>query len=246
VSGSDGYKQQNGFITTYETFPTTKVYKPTSTDTLQELYTDTTTIIDDLISYYNTVTKSFTFKPPTVTKELEGYVVHTDNIPSGKLFVPFSKNSSFDDEIFKRSYFLLSQDVTDETKYNTFKQAVIGSIISNPSLFPNSNLELEKEFDGYWKNEVRPIFTEENNLTTFFLDTFEKGQTKYTKYTPFDGAGLKQYEFTFETDQSGVKTTREFYVKVLGLTENQFKTTTNWSDDNQNPTSTVVCKVKLG
>jgi hypothetical protein len=245
TSGTDGYRQKNGFITSYETFPTIKVYKPTSTNTLEELYTDTNTIINDLIDYYDEVTKSFTFKPSTGVDEYQGFVVHNDNINDGKLFNPFSINPSFEEETFKRSYFLLSQEVTDETKYNTFKQALIGNIISNPTLFPNSSLELDKEFDGYWKNEVRPIFTEENNLTTFFLDTFEKQQIKYTKYTPFDGAGLKKYEFTFETDTSAISTTRKFYVEVLGYSENKFKTTTSWSDDNQNPTA-VVCKVKLG
>jgi hypothetical protein len=243
TTGSDGYRQPNGFIKIYKTIPTTKVYKPnTVANTLIELYNDSEIILDDLIDFYSKSLQETTFtngksaliyeKPPTSTD----------------LYDSISQNTNFEKATFQRSYFLLSQEITDDSKYGSFKQALIGNIVTNPSLFQNSNMELEKEFDAYWKTEVKPIFNEENLFANNFLNEFEKNNTKFMKYTPFDGAGLKQYEFEF-TDELVPELTltsdRELLINALGYTENKFKTVKTWSDPNPSP-AVQICKVKLG
>jgi len=165
-----------------------------------------------------------------------------------RIFYPSSTNDKFTNIIIQRTYFLLSQEVTDEKKYDTFKKALIGNIISNPAQFKGSDLELEKEFDGYWKNELKPLFTEENNLTTLSIDNYEKEKSNFFIYNPFNGAKLKKYEFTFTTNAETldvIKTGREFLINALGYSDNKFKTTNKWADLNSSP-NRMICKVKLG
>jgi hypothetical protein len=230
----------------YLTIPTTKVYDKAYTNTLLELVGDSTKISSAITAYDAAIKTKLTFKYNSVP--YEGVLLYeTEKIPEGKVFVPFSKSILFTNVSFQRSYFILNGDVVDNTKYQTFKQQIIGKFISNPSLLGGGDSDISTQFDVYWLTVAKPEFVNENNITKAFLDEMEKNRLKnFLIFTPFDGAKVKKYEMTFTTDpmfESGLNTNRETLVKSLGYSTNQYQTTNTWADITGANLS--VCKVKL-
>jgi hypothetical protein len=256
ISGSDGLQQSNGYVKLYITSATTKVYDKKYADTLLELVGDNLLISSALTEYYNAIQTVTSF---TSGVQYSGTMVtYPEKIPTDKVFVPFSKSPKFNssDVSFQRCYFILSQDVIDDVKYTTFKQQIIGSLITNPSLFGGGNSDIGTQFDAYWKQDInaenkspKTLFIEENNITKAFFDYLSANTLKnYLNFTPFNGAKLKKYEFTFYTQtndptEGALKDKRESLVKALGASSNQYASTGDWS--NQTSTGIIICKVKL-
>jgi hypothetical protein len=97
------------------------------------------------------------------------------------IFNPFSKEGRlFLDTPMRRCYFLLSDDIIDGGKYTTFKNKLINNIITNDSLFGDTNKDFfDKDFDAYWVTgisdidsgkPVKTLFLNENSLTETFLN----------------------------------------------------------------------------
>jgi hypothetical protein len=93
-------------------------------------------------------------------------------------------------------YMILSPEILDDKRYQTFKNEIIGSIIKSKDILDSGSTDVSEQFDAYWLGTAKPKFTKENSITTAFFDNLEKGQLKnYINYTPF---GSKDRLFTFE------------------------------------------------
>jgi hypothetical protein len=255
--GTDGLQQKNGKVQIYLISGTTNVSKGTSyPDTFAELKGDVVKIKDSLISFDTLTQTGVTFN---------GYngklIYKTNEIINNQTFIPFSKlfderyiGDVYKKNSLKRCYFILNDDIIDSTKYSTFKKALIGNILSNPSLFGSGYDALEKEFDAYWLTDdninnlksVKTIFTDENTLTDKFLNELENNTFKnYINFTPFDATAKR--EFTFTTEQQKINTEgniqeKESLIKSLGLSTNSNNDNKTWNDYIN---SVYIGKVKL-
>ena len=154
----------------------------------------------------------------------------------------------------RRCYFILNDDIIDATKYSAFKKALIGNILTNPSLFKGGYDALEKEFDAYWLTDdninnlksVKTIFNDENTLTDKFLNELETKTFKnYLNFTPFDATAKRQFTFTTQPQQintEGNIQQKESLIKSLGLSTNSNNDDKTWND---NINSVYIGKVKL-
>ena len=257
-TGTDGLQANNGPVTIYITSGTTDVH-PTSTgaNTYLELVNDTKKIILD-ISTFNTIIQSpkiFTY--PDNNKQYGGILVFetfngkANNVSVQEVFSQFSTSPLFGDNVedypFRRVYMIVSEDVLDEKKYETFKQQMIGNIVGNQALTGNGSLDIEGIFDTYWIRTARPIFLEENNITKSFIENLEKNELKdYLIYTPFDVVKQRNFTFTSENSSSTTqKQTQENMIKGLGNTTNQNTNILTWNDLNGNLSGGYISKAKL-
>ena len=244
TTGTDGYQQKNGNVISYVTSATTSVDSSSTgaSDTLQELINDVKKIktnIDEfnqIISSANTFTYNGTsysgiliFKSPYKDLETE------------KVFIPFSKNTAFNNLTFRRVYMIISDDVVDDKKYETFKNAMIGNLLNNEAFIPrNRNTDFEKQFDAYWKEIAKPSFVDENNIAKGFIDDMEKNKLKdFLKYTPFPS---KKRVFTYTTEGANTDGQKEL-VKGLGATKNKNTNNKTWNDETS--PNVYISKAKL-
>ena len=120
-----------------------------------------------------------TFVYPADSKEYTGTLVFSvsDGISKAttveQVFVPFSKNSLFDNVSFKQEYMILSDDILDDKKYQTFKTAIIGNIIGNKSIIGKGADNIDAVFDAYWLTVAKPVFLGENNITKSFIENID-------------------------------------------------------------------------
>lgn len=233
--GTDGFQQNNGFIKLYLISGTTKVdpsSTPVPTNTFQELENDIIRIKEDLNKFDDLTKNKVEFVSGGKTKD--GKLIYTaTEIPKNDVFVPFTDNPKMNTPTFRRSYFILNDDIVDDAKYNSFKTALIGSILSNPSLFGNGNTELEREFDAYWKNEVKPVFVDENKLTEEFFNKLTTDTLKnYLVYTPFSKTKKREFVFTttIEGGQESYTKQRNSLIKSLGASTNSTGNKDTWND----------------
>ena len=257
-NGTDGLQSKNGPVTIYVTTGTDAVSNTSSaTDTLLELVDDTKKIQQDIIGFNSIIWTPNKFIYPGNNTEYEGTLVfETTNgkskeVTTQSVFKPFSTNPLFSDNVenypFRRVYMIISDDVVDGKKFETFKQQIIGNILNNKSLIGNSTpKDIEDIFDAYWIRTARPAFLEENNITKSFIENLEKNKLKnYLIYTPFN---KKQREFTFTTENSASedkKKSQENMIKGLANTTNQNTNTNTWNDTNGNATGAYISKAKL-
>jgi hypothetical protein len=251
-NGTDGFQAKNGPVTVYVTSGTTDVH-PTSTsssDTYDELQVDTAKILGDIGVFNSIIQNNRTFSYGG--KSYEGTLVfevikgRADEVKVQDVFLPFSTNSLFDNNSFRRVYMIISDDVTDEKKYETFKQQLIGNILGNQALLSNGSVDIESIFDTYWIRTARPVFTEENNITKSFIENLEKNDLKdYLIYTPFDNAKQRNFTFTSENDADNAKKkSQENMIKGLADTTNQNTNILTWNDDS-GATGAYISKAKL-
>jgi hypothetical protein len=244
-TGTDGSQQKNGNVTSFITIPTTKVDTSSqgATNTLEELSLDIVKINSGITEFNKVTTSPSSFLYSGNGKLYDGvYLVFPPNykFPEGvKIFVPISKNQSyitlspsatFENTTFKMVYMLLSNDVVDSKKYETFKTAMIGNIINNEGLIAGGwdGTKLTEQFDAYWDKIAKPLFEEENNLTKEFITNQEKNKLEpFLKYTPFP---TKKREFTYTTENAGTKP-QETLIKGLGSTENYNTNNKTWNDE---------------
>jgi len=253
-TGTDGLQSKNGPVTIYVTSGTADVHNTSfSPNTYLELVQDTAKIQDDIKKFNTVIERKTKFIYPDNSKEYEGILVFkTENGKSNEVsvqevFNPFSKNPQFGSQPFRRVYMIVSDDVLDEKKYETFKQELIGNVLGNKALLGDGSVDIEAIFDTYWIRTARPIFLEENNITKSFIENLEKNDLKnYLIYTPFDSN--KQRNFTFTSiDSSGPleKQTKENLIKGLANTTNQNTNVLTWNDLNGNLPNAYISKAKL-
>jgi hypothetical protein len=149
-----------------------------------------------------------------------------------------------DDKAFKRQYMIVSEDVLDEKKYQTFKDALINNVVNNKSLSDGIN-DIDFVFDAYWITKAKPVFAEENNITKAFIDNLEKTKLKdFLNYTPFD---KKERVVTYTVENSADndnKKAQENMIKGLGATTNSNTNNNTWNDKNGS-TGAYTSKAKL-
>jgi len=159
-------------------------------------------------------------------------------LPSNqKIFTPFSKNQSylnlsstatFENTVFRRVYMLVSDDIIDSKKYETFKNSMIGNILNNTGLIGKGNDNISEIFDAYWERIAKPLFVEENEITKEFIKNMEKEKLQdFLKYTKFSS---KERVFDFTTENADTKP-QQTLIKGLGSTENYNTNNKTWNDE---------------
>jgi len=253
-TGTDGLQAKNGPVLIYVTSGTPDVHTSFTgaSDTFLELEADTLKIQEDIQAFNLIIqaTKTFSYNGTSYQGVLVPEIINgkSDSVSVQRVFNPFSKNSLFDDDSFRRVYMIVSEDVVDDKKYETFKQQMIGNILSNKSLVGTTIVDLEKIFDSYWISITKPVFIEENNITKSFIENLEKNDLKdYLIYTPFDSNKQRNFTFTTEdTDGPSQISSKKSLIKGLANTTNQNTNTMTWNDVNGNDTpGTYISKAKL-
>jgi hypothetical protein len=130
---------------------------------------------------------------------------------------------------------ILSDDVTDSKKYETFKTAMIGNILSNPGIIGNGEQgtenanNLSKQFDLYWDSQAKKKFVNENDITKAFITHMEtKELQNFLKFTPYTLS--KKRLFTYTTENANTDGQKAL-IKGLGATENQNTNNKTWDDE---------------
>jgi hypothetical protein len=256
TTGTDGLQGSTGNAKVYVTSGTTKVSTssvPTPTDTLIELVNDVKKIQQNIKEFNQIIWTQNEFDYGGGGEKYVGTLVFetADNgvskqITVEQVFVPFSKNSLFDKTAFKQEYMILSDDILDDKKYQTFKTAIIGDIIGNKSIIGKGSDNIDAVFDAYWINVAKPVFLGENNITKSFIENMEKTKLKnFIVYTPFT---TKTREFTYTIENTAVDDvvkSQKNMIKGLGATTNQNTNKNTWDDTNGNSTGAYISKAKL-
>jgi hypothetical protein len=246
-TGTDGYQIKDGKVISYIISGTTEV-DPSSqgvTNTMTEFINDVKKIKSGITEFNDIIWSSNTFTYNS--KSYKGTLVFPPNykFPTEQVFTPFSTNSLFDSNtngyIFRRVYMIVSNDVTDSKKYETFKNALIGNILNNTALTSKSSGDISTAFDAYWDKTAKPVFVEENDITKAFIDSMEKDRLKdFLKYTPFNLK--KKRTFTYTTVDANTDAQQKL-IKGLGWIENQNTNNKTWNDEN--PANVFISKAKL-
>lgn len=240
--GTDGYQTKTGNQVVYITTG--------SGDTYQTLIEDTKKIQKN-IGEFNTAIwdkTNFTYGKNSydgrLVFETQGGV--SKEVTVENVFIPFSTNTNFKNNVsFRRQYMILSEDVLDDKKYESFKQALIGNVLNNKSLVKDIKGDLELIFDAYWTLTAKPLFLEENNITKAFIDNLEKTKLKdFLKYTPFDKKE-RVFNFTIENGASeDKKKAQQNMIKGLGASTNLNTNNNTWNDEYL-ATGAYISKAKL-
>jgi hypothetical protein len=228
-TGTDGLQAKNGPVTIYVTSGTTEVHATSTGDTYLELVQDTTKIQQDIATFNTIIQGKRSFVYPATNTTYEGTLVFetvngkSNAVTVEQVFLPFSTNPLLGNNVERRVYMIVSDDVVDEKKYETFKQQLIGNILGNKALLGDGSVDIEDIFDTYWLRIARPVFLEENNITKSFIENLEKNDLKdYLIYTPFDLKKQRNLTFTTENSaDSGQLKSQENMIKGLANTTNQ-------------------------
>ena len=136
---------------------------------------------------------------------------------------------------------LMSNDVIDSKKYETFRNALIGNILINTELIGNNGNKLLKAFDDYWEVQTKPNFVKENLITKELIDKKEKGDlVRFLKFDPYTKGKKRVFTYTTENADSDNQIT---LIKGLGQFGNLNTGDKTWND--QILPSTWVSKTKL-
>jgi len=248
-TGTDGYQTADGKVTSYLISGTTEV-DPSSngaSNTLIEFENDVLKIKSGIKDFNDIIWQPTGFTYSVNKEKYEGVLVFEPEykLETEKVFNPFSKDSLFDSNsgyVFRRVYMIVSDDVLDSKKYESFKNALIGNIITNTALITKGeNDKISTEFDKYWLTIAKPAFEEENNITKEFISYMEKEKLKdFLKYTPFNLK--KKRTFTYDTEDANTPAQQKL-IQGLGWIENQNTNNKTWND--QNPIGVFISKAKL-
>jgi hypothetical protein len=251
--GTDGLQQPNGFVRVYLTSGTTEIHSTSQgvSDTLDELIEDIKKVVNNMNEFVTIIESENKFN----NDKNQGILVFevndfgSSNIQTfdvKNVFTPFSKNEKFTFFSFRRTYMIVSDDVTDSKKYETFKNALIGNVINNSEIDKGGRDDISRIFDQYWLEKTKPIFEEENNLTKLFIDELEKGKLKnFINYTPFP---KKKRMFTYTSDPISDQVIEKSQVNMIqniNAKTNKNTNTSNWNDLNGNAAGAYISKVKL-
>jgi hypothetical protein len=233
-SGTDGKQDKLGNVISYTTLPTTTV-DPSSTgasDTLIEMANDILKIKHGIVEFNGLTTDEtkFTFNGKEYSGKLIFPPTETKLPDDQKVFVPFNSDD-FINVSFRRVYMILSDDVIDDKKYETFKNAMIGNIINNQGLIGNgeSGTVLSEDFDKYWKGTAKPKFENENNTTKEFINYMKTQKLQnFLKFTPYTLKKKRLFDYTTENANTSGQIA---LIKGLGDTENQNTNKATWDDE---------------
>jgi hypothetical protein len=260
--GTDGFQEKNGNVIIYDISGTTDVYKTNeAADTYTEIVNDITKIGYNISEYYGLLITGTTFDYNSV--QYKGIGLYGDTIEQTTyekyikrvVFVPFTEGdfgqkitNSFGNPTgdgtpqnyaFRRMYMILSPEILDDKKYQTFKDAMINNIIKNNDILGSGSQDVAAQFDAYWIGTAKPQFAKENAVTTAFLENLEKGKLKnFINYTPFP---TKKRLFTFEKSTAPTASQTEVITGLGRVLANSDKQTWN----NQDKPSAYVSKLKL-
>ena len=254
-SATDGYQVKSGPVVIYSTSGTTNVNagSTNSSDTLTELIDDVKKVQTNIKEFNEIIWSKDGFIYPKNSERYEGYLVFNTkseeikkDVTAKSVFIPFSKNPKFENNIFRRVYMIISDDVLDDKKYETFKNSMIGNIINNQAIIGDNSNDISSVFDEYWINITKPIFLEESDITKSFIEDFEKNKlNNYIKYTPFD---VKTRVFDYTTNNivsEDFKKSQESMIKGLASTTNQNTKLTTWNDSSASSIGAYISKAKL-
>ena len=255
-TGTDGFQAKSGPARVYITQGTDKVSTGSNgaANTLVELTNDIIKVQKDITAFNEIISSNTKFVYPGNSKEYEGVLVFPTSqngiskaIVGDTVFNPFSTSEKFSSFAFRRAYMIISDDVLDDKKYQTFKNAMIGNIIGNKSIIGNGFDDIEKVFDDYWLAIAKPVFLEENNITKSFIDNLEKSKLKnFLVYTPFDTKKTREFTYTTESNAvEAIKKSQQNMIIGLGATSNQNTNNNTWNDTNGNSASAFISKAKL-
>ena len=136
---------------------------------------------------------------------------------------------------------LMSNDVIDLKKQETFRNALIGNIIINAGLIGGDRDKLEKVFNDYWVVKTRPQFVKENDITKAIIDKKEKEElVSFLKFNPYTKGKKRVFNYTTENANSDNQIT---LIKGLGQVGNLNTDAKTWNDEIS--PSTWVSKTKL-
>jgi hypothetical protein len=262
TTGTDGFQEKNGNIIIYDISGTTDVYNKTEApDTFDEIQKDIRKIGRNISEYYGLLITASTVEYSS--KKYTGiglYGTDTEQTTYEKylkpiVFVPFTEgdfgqivNNSIGNPsgvgtpqnyAFRRMYMILSPEILDDKRYQTFKDAMINNIIKNNDILGSGSQDVAAQFDAYWIGTAKPQFAKENAVTTAFLENLEKGKLKnFINYTPFP---TKKRLFTFEKSTAPTASQTEVITGLGRVLANSDKQTWN----NQDKPSAYVSKLKL-
>ena len=247
-TGTDGLQAKSGPVRTYYTSDD-KV-----PNTLSGILTDISKIRTDLVEFNTILNSNSTFTyTANNTKYTAPFVFDvtpkgiSNQLETKNVFNPFSTTPEFADNMpFRRAYMILSNDVIDTKKYETFKKALIGNIIGNAGIIGKGFDDIEKQFDAYWLTKAKPQFVTENNITKEFIENLEKDKLKkYLVYTPYDKKE-RVLKYTTESAASALNVeSQKNMIKGLGASTNQNTNKTTWNDLNGNVGGAYISKAKL-
>ena len=241
-TGTDGYQTADGKINSYVISGTTEIDPGSTnvTNTLDELKEDVKKIKSGITEFNKIIWSANTFT--SNSKSYTGRLVFGPEYKfnTKEIFDPFNTDD-FKDLTFRRVYMIVSNDVVDSKKYESFKNALIGNILSNTGLIGEGAGDISNLFDDYWDKIAKPLFVEENTITKDFIDDMEKTKlTNFLKYTPFNLK--KKRTFTYTTENANTEAQQKL-IKGLGWTENQNTNNKTWNDES--PANVFISKAKL-
>jgi hypothetical protein len=255
--GTDGYQTKSGPVRVYNLSGTTEV-SPTANgaqNTFIELEQDIVKIENGIKQFNDVIGNSYEFTYTGDNQKYSGILVNKVDI-NGKsvagstsvkdVFIPFSKDEKMQNSIFKRVYMIVSDDIVDGKKYETFKNLMIGNIVNNLSILGSGAGDVEKKFDDYWLIMTKPLFENENKITKEFIDSIEKTPLKdFLKYTPFE---KKERLFTFTTESlqgTNLVKSQETLISSLADTTNRNNNINKWNSRDDITSGAYISKVKL-
>ena len=243
-TGTDGFAKKNGQITTYITSGTSDVDTTSGvSSTLTELRNDIIKIGESIYEF-NTATFTNTEIVWTDGTKYSGPLVFPNGtkIKTKDVFNPFQTDVFTNDKLsLRRVYMLMSNDITDSKKYETFRNALIGNVIINADLIGNKKQDLLDAFDNYWFKQTKPDFVRENKITEAIIDKKEKEElVPFLKFTPYTKGKKRVFTYTTENANSDNQIT---LIKGLGQFGNLNTDDKTWNDDVS--ALTFVSKTKL-
>ena len=247
-TGTDGLQAKSGPVRVYYTSDD-KV-----PNTLSGILADISKIRTDLVEFNTILNSNSTFTYTANNTKYTAPLVF-DVTPKGlsnqletkDVFNPFSTTPDFaDNKAFRRAYMILSNDVIDAKKYESFKKALIGNVIGNTGIIGKGFDDIEKQFDAYWLTIAKPQFVTENNIAKEFIENVEKDKLKkYLVYTPYE---KKERVLKYTTESAATTLnvdSQKNMVKGLGASTNQNTNKTTWNDLNGNLNGAYISKAKL-
>jgi hypothetical protein len=255
--GTDGYQAKSGPVRVYYTSGTTDVNVTSNgvANTFIELVDDVSKVKSGITEFNKVISSPYEFTYPGDSQKYSGILVYatdtngktlSDATTVENVFIPFGKNNEINDNIFKRVYMIISDDIIDSKKYETFKNLMIGNIINNPSIIGSGFDDIEKKFDDYWLIKSKPIFENENNITKSFIENIEKTPLKnFLIYTPFD---KKTRVFTYTTENNAIESkikSQKTMISSLADTTNRNTEINKWNSEDGVSSGAYISKVKL-
>lgn len=235
--GTDGFQSADGNVTVIELSGTTSY---------NELVEDIKKIQKGIQDYYLAMVTATTFNYKG--NKLEGKLIsgeYSENTDAKtlakKVFNPFTNDQLMVEfASFRRAYMILSDDVLDDKKYQVFRDALIKNIITNPAFKTSGEQNLEFEFDKWWKGTAAPIFKDENEATSTFINEMEKSTLKdFLKYTPTLVDNQRVFDYQFAESPSNEQ---KKLITSLGAQTNNLTTQKKWNDKQG---SIYISKAKL-